>query len=272
MSITKSFTDVWRYRGLIGNFASRDLKGKYKGSLLGSAWSLLNPMATLLTYSVVFGFIIKFPVRPAGNGTMTSFPIYLFTALVVWNFFYSISLGGMGALTSAGQLLRKVYFPPFAPVFGSSLAVLNQTAIEFGILLVVLVIAANIGWTVLWLPVLLIFLAAFSLGIGLFLAMLNARYRDVNYIFTVLFNFLFYSAPIIYPVELVRAHYASKPWMRIYEYNPITVFVGAFRSILWDLKSPSWWVLGYMFVASAVVLCAGWIFFQRRAPDVSEEL
>ena len=272
MAIFESARDVWRYRGLIGNFASREIKGKYKRSVLGSAWSLLNPMATLAIYSIVFGFIIKFPIRPAGNGTLQSFPVYLFTALVVWNFFNSMVLDSMSSLVGAGSLLRKIYFPPFAPVMGSGLAVLNQTAIEFGVLLIVYVVTMNMSWTILFLPLLLVFLAAFSLGVGMFLSMLNARFRDVNYIITVLLNFLFYSAPIIYPVELVRDKYAAYPWLQIYEYNPITVFVESFRAIMWDLKFPGWGNLIYMFVVSGVVLIGGWAFFQRRARDVSEEL
>ena len=272
MAIIDSARDVWRYRGLIGNFASREIKGKYKRSALGSAWSLLNPLATLAIYSLVFGFFLKFQPRVGGNGTLESFPIYLFTALVIWNFFNAMVTGSMSALIGAGPLLRKIYFPPFTPVLGSGLAVINQTAIEFGILIVVFMIAWNVSWTILLLPVLLVFLTAFSLGVGMFLAMLNARFRDVNYIITVLLNFLFYSAPIIYPIELVQAHYKQYPWLEIYEYNPLTVFVESFRNILWDLKFPGWPSMAYMFVVSAVVLLGGWSFFQRRARDVSEEL
>lgn len=270
--MTRSLADAWRYRGLIGNFANRELKGKYKGSVLGSAWALINPLATLAVYSLVFGFLLRFNPRVAGNGQLDSFPIYLFTALVIWNFFSAVATGGMGALTGAGPLLRKIYFPPFAPVAGAALAVLNQTAIEFGLLFVVLVIVGNISWTVLLTPVLLLLMALFSLGIGLMLAMLNAKFRDTNYIVGVLIGLIFYSAPIIYPIELVRTHYDANPWLRLYEYNPITVFVESFRNILWDLRFPGWGNLLYLFVVSLVVFAVGWTYFQRRSPDVSEDL
>lgn len=268
----RSFTEVWNYRGLIGNFAARELKGKYRGSLLGSLWSLLNPLATLAIYSLVFGFFLKFPARTAGNGELKNFTLYLFTALVVWNYFNAVAVGSMGSLISSGPLLRKIYFPPFAPVLGSALAVMQQTAVEFGLLLFVLILAGNISWTVLLLPLLFVFLTAFSLGIGMLLAMLNARYRDLNYIVSVLLNFLFYTAPIIYPIEFVKDKYAAHPWLRIYEWNPFTVFVESFRAILWDLRMPSIGYLVYMAVVSVIVLIAGWSFFQRRAADVSEEL
>jgi len=230
--MTQSVRAVWQYRGLIGNFANREIKGKYKGSLLGSAWSLLNPLATLAIYSLVFGYIIRFPTPVAGNGSLTNFTIYLFTALVVWNFFQAVTTSSMGALVSAGPLLRKIYFPPFAPVIGSAGAVLNQTGIEFGLLLVVYLAVGNVGWSMLLLPVLLAMLAAFSLGLGLLLAIANARFRDVSYIVTVLLNLLFYMSPIIYPISVVTNLYGKHPWLRVYEYNPVTAFVEAFRSAL----------------------------------------
>jgi ABC-2 type transport system permease protein len=270
--MTQSVRAVWQYRGLIGNFASREIKGKYKGSLLGSAWSLINPLATLATYSLVFGFILRFPTPVAGNGELTSFPIYLFTALVVWNFFHSVTTSGMASLVGAGPLLRKIHFPPFAPVMGSALAVLNQTAIEFGLLFVVYLIVMNVSWTVLLVPVLLVMLAAFALGLGMLLAILNARFRDVNYIVTVLLGLLFYASPIIYPITLVTELYDEHPWLRIYEYNPITSFVEAFRDVLWHLEFPGWGRMAYLAVLSIGMLVVGWSYFQRKAADVSEEL
>jgi ABC-2 type transport system permease protein len=263
---------VWRYRGLIGNFASRELKGKYKGSVLGSAWSLINPLATLAVYSLVFGFFLRFPVPVAGNGELQNFPIYLFTGLVVWNSFYAIATGSMAALMGAGPLLRKIHFPPFAPVVGNALAAANQTAIELGLLLVILILALNVGATFLLVPLLVVLLFAFSLGLGLFLAMLNARFRDVNYIVQVVLNLLFYSAPIIYPIAFVTDLYDEHPWLRLYEYNPITAFVEAFRDALYHLDFPGWGQLGYLVLVSAGTLLIGWWFFQRGAQDVSEEL
>jgi ABC-type polysaccharide/polyol phosphate export permease len=169
-------------------------------------------------------------------------------------------------------LLRKIYFPPFAPVIGSAGAVLNQTAIEFGLLLVIYVVVGNISWTFLMVPVLLVLLAAFSLGIGLVLAVTNARFRDVSYIVSVLLSLLFYLSPIIYPISVVTNLYDKHPWLRLYEYNPVTAFIEAFRSALWYLEFPAWGRLGYLTLVSVVVLVAGWTFFQHKSADVSEEL
>ena len=178
----------------------------------------------------------------------------------------------MQALIGAGPLLRKIYFPPFAPVIGNALATTQQTAIELGLLLLVYGLAWNVGWTVLLLPVLLVLLAAFSLGVGLLLAMLNAQLRDINYIVQVIFNLLFYAAPIIYPIAFVTDRYDEHPWLRVYELNPITSFVEAFRDVLYHLTLPPLWQLGYLALISAGMLAVGWRFFQARAADVSEEL
>jgi ABC-2 type transport system permease protein len=265
-------SEVWRYRGLVADFARRELKGKYKGSVLGSFWALVNPLATLAIYSLVFGFFLRFEPPVAGNGELRSFPIYLFTGLVVWNFFLAVATGSMQALIGAGPLLRKIYFPPFTPVLGNAVATLQQTAIELALLLVVFVVVWNVGWTVLLLPFLVVLLGAFSLGVGLLLAMLNAKLRDINYIVQVVFNLLFYAAPIIYPISFVTDRYAEHPWLRVYEFNPITAFVEAFRDVLYHLSVPPAWQLGYLTVISLGMLCVGWRFFQSRAADVSEEL
>jgi ABC-2 type transport system permease protein len=264
-------TELWQYRGLVGNFARRELKAKYKGSVLGWAWSLLNPLATLGIYALIFGFFLKFTPETAGNGK-ASFAISLFTALVVWNFFFAVTTGSMAALVGAGPLLRKIYFPPWTPVAGNAVGVLVQTGIEFGLLLTVYLLWLNISWTILLVPPLLALLAAFSLGIGLVLALLNARFRDMAYIVQVVLNLLFYSAPIIYPIVIVRSQYDDHPWARLYEWNPVTQFVQAFRDVLYSLRVPSAGQLLYLTVLSFAVLAAGWWYFRRGSAEVSEEL
>ena len=266
---------AWRYRGLIGNFAQRELKAKYRGSVLGWTWSLVNPMATLAIYALVFGFFLRFTPPVAGNGQLRNFAIYLFTGLVVWNFFMAVVTTSMQALIGAGPLLRKVYFPPFAPIAGSALAVLAQTGIELGLLVLAYVLVGNVGVSIVVLPLLVVLLAAFSLGLGLALAVVNARFRDVAYIVTVFLNLLFYLVPIVYPITLVRElqeRHTDLPILRLYEANPVTQFVEAFRDALYSLQFPSAGRLGYLAVLSVLVLAGGWALFERGSRDVSEEL
>lgn len=270
--MTHAAQELWQYRGLIGNFAQRELKGQYRGSALGSLWSLLNPLATLGVYTLVFGFFLKFEPPVAGNGELRNFAVYLFTGLVVWNLFHTVTTGSMGALVGAGPLLKKIYFPPYAPVAGNAISVMVQAGIELALLLAVYLLLGNVSWTFALVPVLLLPLAAFSLGVGLVLAILNARFRDVSHLAGVGLNLLFYASPIIYPLDYVAQRYAEHPWLRIYEWNPVTAFVEAFRDVLYDLQPPPASRLIYLYVLSAVVLVAGWSYFRSSSLDVGEEL
>lgn len=266
-------TEIWTYRGLVGNFAQRELRGKYKGSALGWFWSLLNPLATLAVYALVFGFFLRFPVPVAGNGELQNFAVYLFTALVAWNFFFAVVTGSIGALAGSGPLLKKIYFPAFAPVIGGAGATLFQTGIEVGLLLAVMVVRQNVSWTFLLLPYLLVLLAAFAMGIGLLLAMLNVRYRDVAYLVTIVLNLLFYATPIIYPITLVPETWRGDvPVRDLYELNPLTQFVEAFRDVVYLLQAPSLGRLLFLTVVSAVVFLVGFAYFQRGSRDVAELL
>jgi ABC-type polysaccharide/polyol phosphate export permease len=278
---------VWEHRALVGNFARRELKAKYKGSILGSLWSMVNPLATLGVYTLIFGFFLKFQPELAGNGHLHNFAIYLFTALVVWNMFFGLLTGTMGSLISAGGLLRKVYFPASAPVFGSALATLNQTAIEMGLLFVIYLIVGNVSWTVLFVPIFLIMLFAFSLGAGLALSVVNARYRDVAYLVSIGLQLMFYMEPIVYPKSQIDAHIKgylvsdptmtikpglAHPWLHIYYWNPLTQFVEAFRDCFYLLKVPSWENFVSLGIWSFGLLAFGWWIFERGAREVAEEL
>lgn len=280
-------SSVWLHRALVGNFARRELKAKYKGSVLGSVWSMVNPLATLGVYTLIFGFFLKFKPPVAGNGHLDNFAIYLFTALVCWNMFFGLLTGTMGSLIAAGGLLRKVYFPASAPVFGSALATLNQTAIEMGLLVVAYILLGNISWTVLFVPFFLLLLFAFSLGAGLALSVVNARYRDVAYLVSIWLQLMFYMEPIVYPKSQIDAHIygyqTSDPtmtrgtapahhWLHIYYWNPLTQFIEAFRSCFYDLKVPSWENFVSLTIWSFGLLAVGWWLFERGAREVAEEL
>jgi len=264
-------TQVWSYRGLIGNLAQRELKSRYKRSVLGWAWSLINPAATLLIYTVVFGTVLKVQPPVGGNGQLESFALYLFCALVMWNFFNGVVVGSMGALLGAGSLLKKVYFPPECPAMANALTVLIQTAIEAGILVFVLIVVGNISWTVLIFPYLLLLLALFSLGIGLVLSLLNVYLRDINYLVGIAMNLLFYGTPIVYTYDLVQAN--APEWVQVaVKLNPLTQFVGASRDIFYGMEVPSLTRMAGLTAVSAVTFVAGWAIFIAKSKDVSEEL
>jgi len=261
-----------RHAPLVWNFAQRELRARYKRSLLGWMWSLINPLATILTYSLVFGVIFRVEPPLAGNGTLKSFALYLFSGLVVWTFFSSTLTGAMDWLQGVGDLRRKAVFPLETAIFGGAVALGVQTLLEAFVLIVVLIIVANASWTMVLLPIVLLCAGLFGLGIGFFLTILNARFRDVKHFVTIALQVGFFLVPIIYTLEIIPDRAYGMPVRRMVELNPISSFVGASRDLVYLLEMPSlgrWLaVLGY----SLTSFILGWWFFSVKSVDLSEDL
>lgn len=265
-------TEVWSYRTLIANLAQRELRAKYKKSVLGWLWSLINPAAMLAIYTVVFGVFLRIEPPVAGNDTTQSFALYLFCGLVIWNFFQGSVNGAIIALKASGPLLNKVYFPPSSPGVANTLVVLTQTGLEWVILAGVMGIVQNVSWTFLLWPLLLCLLVVFALGVGLVLSILNVYFRDIEYLVGILMQMLFYSTPIIYPLTLVPEEAYGLPARQIIELNPLTQFVEISREFMYLLEVPSATRVLYLAVVSLGTAGVGWVLFNRLAVNVSEEL
>ena len=264
--------EIWGYRELIGRLVQRELGARYKRSVLGWLWSMLNPAATLAIYALVFGVLLKFEPPRAGNGRFDNFALYLFCALVMWNAFYGVITGAMSALLDLGSLLGKVYFPPEAPAVAALFTVLFQAAIEASILMLILICLVNVSWTFLLWPVLLLFLSIFALGIGLVLSVWNVRYRDVGYLATIALQFLFYVTPIVYPLSIIPERAMGLPARDIIRLNPLSQFTEASRELLYGLDWPGVLRLGLMALISLAVGVGGWLMFKVRTRDIAEEL
>ncbi|WP_420436720.1 ABC transporter permease [Candidatus Poriferisocius sp.] len=267
-----SVLEIWGYRELIGRLVQRELGSRYKRSVLGWLWSMLNPAATLAIYALVFGVLLKFDPPRAGNGRFDNFALYLFCALVMWNAFYGVITGAMSALLDLGSLLGKVYFPPEAPAVAALVTVLFQAAIEASILMLILICLVNVSWTFLLWPLLLVLLTVFALGIGLVLSVWNVRYRDVGYLATIALQFLFYVTPIVYPLSLIPERAMGMPVRDIIRLNPLSQFTEASRELLYGLDWPGLLRLGLMAVISLAVGATGWVMFKGRTRDIAEEL
>lgn len=263
--------EIWTYRNLIYNLAQRELRSRYKKSILGWAWSLLNPASTLVIFSIVFGVIFGAEAPQAGNGSTNSFALYLFCGLVVWNFFSGTVNGSMAALQSAGALLNKVYFPPSCPAIANMFTVMLQALIEGGILVAIMLVVGNVGLTYLLFPLLLVLVGLFGLGIGLVASVYNVYLRDVGYLVGIGMNMLFYATPIVYPVSQVEAKLPA--WaFRIYELNPLTQFVAWARDAFYLLVWPSALSFLVVITVSLVTFAVGSLLFIRKARNVIEEL
>ncbi len=265
--------ELWAYRSLVFNLTQRELKGKYRKSALGWLWSLLNPASTLMIYSLVFGVFFKQIPPQSAYGSIHNFAVYLFTGLVVWNFFAAIANGSMSAMISAGPLLKKIYFPAEAPVVAAMLSALFQTVLESLILVAVMIAFGNISWTFFLMPVVIILIGIFAVGLGLLLSLMNVYFRDVGYLVGIALSLLFYCTPIIYRITLVPKRVRGwVPARAIIEANPLSNFVGAMRDLLYDLRMPSGgrWVAMFLWASCSIVI--GLAVFSRRRFELSEEI
>lgn len=265
-------TEIWGYRNLILNLAQRELRARYKKSLLGWLWSLINPAAMLGIYTLVFGVYLGGRAPVAGDGSTESFGLYLFAGLVVWNMFSGTVNGAIGALQGAGGLLNKVYFPPSAPAMANLLTVLLQACLEAGILALIMIGLGNVGWSFLLFPLLILELAMFSMGIGLVVSVYNVFYRDVGYLVGIAMTLFFYATPIVYSLSDVPESIGGIPARRIVSLSPLTQFVEWSRGAFYLLRFPGWPSLLGTTAASLLTLVVGWWLFNLRARNVAEEL
>jgi len=260
---------VWEYRTLITNLAQRDLRSRYKKSVLGWAWSLINPATTLGIYTLVFGVFLHVQAPHAGNGHSKVFALYLFCALVVWNSFASGINTAMQSFLAAGGLLTRTYFPPEVPVVAGALTVLTQTVVESIILVGFMIGIGNLGWTTLLFIPILVLVTLFAFGIGLIVSLMNVRYRDVAYLTAVGLQVWFYATPIVYSETVVESHPSAAFVLKL---NPMTHFVGAMRHSVYLLEAPTLLNWAMMLGATALTVGGGWWIFSRTAPRFIEEI
>jgi ABC-type polysaccharide/polyol phosphate export permease len=264
-------------RDLTVNLTLRELRGRYKRSVLGWTWSLLNPLATVLIYSLVFSFFLKI-VPPRGHPSgLQSFALFLLCALVPWNFFQNGLNMGLGSLIGNGNLIKKVYFPRELLVASSIISLVVTMLIELGVLGAILMIFGNM--VLPWIPVVLVLVAiesVFVFGIALMLAVCNVYFRDVQHLVAILLQVLFYTCPIVYPLRYVPVHATvlgvEIPLLRIYSLNPLVRFIGVFRDVLYDLRFPPLWDLAYLVIWSAAMFALGMWVFGRLDRRLAEEV
>jgi ABC-2 type transport system permease protein len=272
--------DLRNSRALLVNLTLREVRGKYKRTLLGQGWSLLNPVATLLIYSLVFGFVLRVPV-PVGNPSgVALFPLYLACGLLPWTFFSNALTGGMNALLGNANLLRKVYFWRPTLVFSSTFS----WNVTFGIELLVLIVAMLVvgAMPLPWIPLLVVavvLLTVFVLGLGLLLSVANVYFRDTQHFVGIGMQLWFYATPIVYPYSLIqdqaarmRADGNDFPLEFLYRLNPMERFVSVFRAMLYDNTWPAWQDLAFCVAAAAISLVVGIAVFNRTQHRLVEEL
>lgn len=264
-------------RELLVNLTLRELRSKYKRSVLGWAWSLANPLASMLIFTIVFAVFLKVE-PPVGNPSgLHNFALFLLCGLLPWNFFANSVSGSIGVIIGNASLVKKVYFPRSLLVFASVGSATVSFLIELAVLGVALLIAGS--FVLPWVPVLLVLLAimvVFVSGVSLIFSAANVYLRDVQHLVGVALQVWFYATPVVYPISLVPEHLELAGWSVpvrfLYGFNPLVRFVEAIRDTIYDRRFPAFGDFSYLLAVSAFVFVAGLAVFSRLERRMAEEL
>lgn len=245
--------DVWEYRELLYFLVWRDVKVRYKQTLLGVLWVALQPLATTIVFTLIFGNLAK---MPSDN---LPYAVFALAGLLPWNYFAGAIGKGGGSLVGSANLISKVYFPRLIIPLSSVLGGLVDFAITF-VLLVALMFWYGYYPALSWLllPLFLLLAIATALGVSLWLSALNVQYRDVGYLIPFLVQLWFFATPVVYPQSLIPA-----PWNIVYALNPMVGVVEGFRWALFGRGSAPGPALLLSIAVVLVVLVTGLYVFKR---------
>lgn len=268
--------ELRQYRYLLRNLIVRDLKARYKNSILGILWSVLNPLFLMIVFTVLFSFL--------ANNQIRDYPIFVLTGLIPWNFFSGSLTGGTTAITGNAGLVKKVYFPREMLPTAALMSNLVNFLFAFAVLIVFLYIF-GIGLTIhaLWVPAILLTQLIFTLGLCLLLGSLTVFYRDVLMILEVVILAWFFLTPVFYSLELFGdtatiMGITFNPAQLMRWLNPMASIIDGYRTVLWgtyDSGGPAAMYPPYLlrtFVTSVIVLIFGYGVFLRLNPLFGEKL
>ena len=257
---------------MLWNLTLRELRAKYRRSILGWGWSMLNPLSQMLIYTVVFGAIFGIQARQGDPSGIDIYSLYLLSGILPWGFINLICGLGLNSLTGNAALVRKVRFARETLIFSEVLFSLVQFSIEMTLLCVVLLI---FGSPLLpWLPMLLflmLLLAVFTSGLALILSIGAVFFRDLKYLWTIISQMWFFATPVIYDPARVEEK-ISGFWYSVYHWNPSTAFIRSFRHVTFDGRAPDWSDMAVLVVISFASLAIGLAVFSRFSRRIAEEL
>jgi len=244
--------ELWTYRELAYFLAWRDIKVRYKQTVLGVLWAVIQPFFTMVVFVLLFGQLAKIPTDGIPG------PIFYFSALVPWTYFSgTVSNAGMSLVANSG-LLTKIYFPRI--ILPASVALSNLVDFLIGSVLFIGFMAyygIPLGWNLLLWPALVILLVLLSLSLGLFLAALNVKYRDFRYAIPFAIQLLLFATPIIYPASMIPERFR---WL--VALNPLSGLVEAFRYSIVPSRAIDWGLLWFSIAFTVVLFFAGVAYFK----------
>jgi ABC-type polysaccharide/polyol phosphate export permease len=248
---------AFQYRHLIQQLIRRDVLTRYKRSVLGIAWTLLNPLGMMLVLTVAFSQIFRFQ-------TPYGYAAYVLSGLLAWNFFSQTTTAAMVNLVWGGGLLNRIYIPRSSFALAAiGTGIINLALALIPLLFVVLYAGVPLNASLIFLPISVLLLAAFALGVGLLVSALAVYFPDVVEMYQIILTAWFYLTPIIYPVEVIPEPFLT--WMTTF--NPMYYLVNLFRLPVYYARFPTWAELLPAILFSAITLLIGWWFFTKRADE-----
>jgi lipopolysaccharide transport system permease protein len=259
--VSVNLKDLWQYRELLFFLAWRDVKVRYKQTALGAAWAVIQPLFTMLLFTLFFGRLAKVP----SDGI--PYPLFSYTALLPWQLFAYALTESSNSVVANERLITKVYFPRLIVPLASILAGLVDFAIAFVLVLGMMAWYHTVPtWAILTLPFFILFTIITALAVGLWLSALNVQYRDVRYTLTFIVQFWLIASPVAYSATLVPAK-----WRPFYGLNPMAGVIEGFR---WALlgKTPAPGALLWVSVAVVAIVLVGGFYYYRRMEKTFADL
>ncbi len=250
---------VFSYGHLLKNLVIKDLKLKYRGSILGALWSLLNPLIFIIVYTIVFKHIIRIQ--------MENYGIFILAGILPWNFFSSAVSMSTKSIIDNGNLIKKVYFPREILPIATILFNLSQCLLAFLVFLPVVFYMTGIHISILWLPYILTLHTMFTLSVAFILSAITVFYRDIIHLTEVGLMLLFWGTPIIYPVSMV-----PKSLNFLINANPLTPFITAYQNVIYEKAEPCLAIHLKMWILVSIILIVGYQVFKHCNPKFAEEL
>ncbi|WP_172119766.1 ABC transporter permease [Actinomyces faecalis] len=279
--------DDWRrVLTLTLRMTQRSVSSEFKGTALGRLWSLINPLATVIIFALIFGVVFRGTVEPGRNSGIDSFALWIGIGVLCWNFLSSGVMNGMNALIANAGLLSKVYFPRQVLVYSAVLALAVDFLWELVVLVIIAMVAGGPGIVVV-LPALLlvtVLTAVFSTGLGLILSVVTIYFRDVSHLWQIFNQVWMYASGVVFSLSMldtVQNQLFEKGWhirgepiplTTLFRLNPAETYLEAFRSCLYDFAFPSLPVMTACVLWAVGMFVLGTAFFRRHAARIVEEL
>ncbi len=260
-SFIQTVKDIYSYRQMIYAFVRRELRGRYKGSVLGFFWTFLNPLLQLSVYSIVFSTIIKQGID--------KYYLFLFVALIPWIFFSASVTGGAASVIAEKDMVKKIYFPrEVLPIAHVTTNFVNMLLCFIVIFAVVIVSGTPLNfWALLCLITVWIVEYILALGMAFLASSVTVYFRDMEHILGIVMMAWQYLTPVLYSYEIVPDQYKL-----IFSLNPMTPIIGAYRTILYESKVPELATLLWALALGLIILTIGWVTFTKLKRRFAEEL